>query len=115
MKVIIATLALGILGVAQWAIQTAPPSQAVLVVRQNLAAGQRIVASDITVGSIRVPPGHGIKLLPASLAELVTGEYLTSSVAAGSPLLTTQIAHVHRTIHVLRTSASDSCAPARGV
>lgn len=115
MRWIIATLAVGLIGVAQWAIQTAPPSEAVLVMRQNLPPGHRLTPSDIAIGSIPVPPGHGALLLPGSLSELVAGEYLTSPVLAGSPLLTTEIARAHTNVKVLQSSETDRCVPAKAV
>ena len=110
-----AITAIGVMATAQWAIHSAPPSEAVLVMRQNVAVGQRLVASDLTVGSIPVPRGHGALLLPASLEDLVPGEYLTSGVLAGSPLLSNQISRAQRSFKLLASPTGDACQPTKGL
>lgn len=116
MRWVLATVAIGILGAAQWAVQSAPPTEAVLVVRHNLAPGHILAPSDISIGEIPVPAGRGARLLPASLEQLVAGEYLTAPALAGSPLLTTQITRVRRDFKALvDNSGGDSCLPTKAV
>ena len=109
-----AVVALGA-GSTAWAFGHAPPSQSVLVLRQDLPPGHILTASDLTVGSIRVPQSKTGPLLPPELRGIVAGERLVKPGLAGAPLLSYDIRPQAQRFHTLTAPASEGCVPAKGV
>lgn len=100
---------------AAWAFGHAPPSQSVLVLRRDLPPGHILRASDLAVGSIRVPQSKTGPLLPPELRGIVAGERLVRPGLAGAPLLSSEIRPQAQKFRTLATPASEGCVPAKGV
>lgn len=85
------------------------------MLRRDLPPGHILTASDLAVGSIRVPQAKTGPLLPAELRGIVAGERLVKPGLAGAPLLSFDIRPQAQKFHTLATPASESCVPAKGV
>lgn len=80
-----------VLAVASWAVQAGQPRQQVVVATRNLPAGHRLGAADLAVIAVPISADRGRHLLPASVAGLVPGEYLTRAIVGGAPVRDDQI------------------------
>lgn len=69
-----------------WFGHAPPPTEAVVVARQSLNAGQRVVAADLAVVSLPIGPGHGRTLIPGTLVGLLSGQYAQQFVPIGAPV-----------------------------
>lgn len=106
----LAVAATALAGATAFTVTATQPRELVLVARHNLPAGLRLAAADITLSAVPTGGGRDSQLLPASLASLVPGQYLSHPVIAGSPLLSGEI---HPSpAHVVSTAdpAGLSCA-----
>jgi Flp pilus assembly protein CpaB len=110
--VALVALALGCgLGGAVVAVGAAQPRQEVVVASRNLRAGQRLSARDLRLATIPVGGRAAGELEPAALIHLLVGQYLSSAVIAGAPVLVDEM-HPART-HITNSGAQESflCRP----
>lgn len=109
--VLILCAELAVLTTAGWAVQSAQPTQLVVVARRDLGAGHQLQASDLTVLAEPVGGGRGKHLLPAAFEGLVQGEYLARPLLAGMPLLDDQIHPAARSVPSAIQVPGSACDP----
>lgn len=102
---------LAVLTTAGWAVQSAQPTQLVVVARRDLPSGHQLQASDLALLAEPVGGGRGRHLLPAAFEGLVPGEYLSRPLLAGMPLLDDQIRPAARSVPSAIRVPGSACDP----
>lgn len=102
---------LAVLTTAGWTVQSAQPTQLVVVARRDLPTGHQLQPADLTLRAEPVGGGRGRHLLPAAFEGLVQGEFLARPLVAGMPLRDDQIHPAARSVPAAVQVPESACDP----